>query len=533
MSQTNQNLDSDNQHSYRTDAAKNVLESVLTASGFEAGDLQIALEAIKQAKELSKTQEENDAAYKNILDKTLVYEDRDAFIYRRGDTKSGRWYLWIYDKEQNKRVQKSLRTTDKTQALTSARFHYIDIKGKIERGERLKSITTPELIKVWDEKLKAQITDIPHEGITLGSYRAKRRFMQNWLEYIQHLSLSKTPIDKIDVSKTREFGTWLKNKPKTFQKGKARSLETVNACIREVVRMYKELAVRDKYISINSIPQIDKVKMQRDNTSKRDVLTEEEYEKLWRYIQYTYITKKHNPNPKKWELEKRKIFKEFIFIMSNVGFRVKELIGMRMNDIMDNPKWDLERRETDVLMKVRRENSKTGKSRVCVAPVKKRLQRIIDAYEKIGIKHQPSDYLFMNPSSETREHYSYDIMSHRLKVVLEQSNLKQELDKQNKSITLYSFRHQYATWRLRYGDVPIHLLAKQMGTGIDKIMSTYGHIEVEKQADVLTKSQEHIKRTGFVLAQPEVIEEQELIHSQPSDAFVVEEVVRKRKKSKV
>ena len=77
---------------------------------------------------------------------------------------------------------------------------------------------------------------------------------------------------------------------------------------------------------------------------------------------------------------------------------------------------------------------------------------------------------------------------------------------QNKAISLYSFRHTYAHWRLRYGDVPIHLLAKQMGTSIQKIENTYGHIEVEMQADLNTKAKERIKRTGFVLNQPELIE---------------------------
>ena len=112
----------------------------------------------------------------------------------------------------------------------------------------------------------------------------------------------------------------------------------------------------------------------------------------------------------------------------------------------------------------------------------------------------------MNPLSQVRKQYSRESMWKRLKTVLADSGLQEEIDMQNKAISLYSFRHTYACWRLRYGDVPIHLLAKQMGTSIQKIENTYGHIEVEKQADLITKAQEHIKRTGFVLNQPEVLE---------------------------
>ena len=36
---------------------------------------------------------------------------------------------------------------------------YVDIKGKIERGERLKTITTEELIKLWLDKQQRIVTE--------------------------------------------------------------------------------------------------------------------------------------------------------------------------------------------------------------------------------------------------------------------------------------------------------------------------------------------------------------------------------------
>jgi integrase len=195
--------------------------------------------------------------------------------------------------------------------------------------------------------------------------------------------------------------------------------------------------------------------------------------------------------------------------MSNVGFRSKELLGIKMKEIMENPNWDDERRSTDVLMKVRKENSKTGRSRICVAPVKKRIQRILDAYKNLGITLKHKVYLFLNPKSKTRLHFGRMGFYQRLKDTLVESGLQSELDKEEKSITLYSFRHQYACWRLRYGDVPIHLFAKQMGTSIQKIESTYGHIQVEQQAEVITKAQSHIVNAGFVLNKPDAFDEGE------------------------
>ena len=83
------------------------------------------------------------------MDKTLVFEDNDAFIYRRATRKSGRWYLRIYDGISNKPVVRSLKTIDKVKALATARVMYIDIKGKIERVENLKQITAEQLTRKY------------------------------------------------------------------------------------------------------------------------------------------------------------------------------------------------------------------------------------------------------------------------------------------------------------------------------------------------------------------------------------------------
>ena len=501
------------QKNHKSEDSFAALNAVLTNAGVDAADLHIALQAIANAKERRQSQDDGEAKYH--LDKTLVYEDEDAFIYKRGTSKSGKWYFRIYDLKRKKYVIKSLRTIDKTQALASARLLYMDIKGKIQRGERLKALSSMELVQKWEDKLRTQITDIPHEGLTPASFKQKQYFLNNWRDYLIHIGIHKTGIDKIDSAKTRDFGQWLKNKPKeTALWKKGRCLELVNNNISEVIRMYHQLAVREKYISVTQIPEIDRVKVQLDDSYKRDILNEEQYERFWKYIQFRYITKKHNanlmnPSAKKGmkELEVRKIWKEFIFIIANVGFRSKELLGIKMNEIMENPNWDKERRETDVLMKVRKENSKTGRSRVCVAPVKKRIQRILASYKKLGITHEANDFLFINPLSKDRNSYGRNGFYYRLKDVLKWSGLQDELDKEGKSISLYSFRHQYACWRLRYGDVPIHLLAKQMGTSIDKIDKTYGHIEVEQQADKITAAQSHIRATGTELTQPEAYEE--------------------------
>lgn len=491
------------QEKHRKEVATDALNSLLSAAGFDADDLQIALAAIKTAKEQTGTS--NEEEYKFYLNKTLVYEDRDAFIYQRATSKRKIWYLRIYDGRKSKPVVKSLKTSDKIQALASARIMYIDIKGKIDRGERLKSLTIPELIRMWDEKLKNKISDIPKTGITPEHYRMKKYFLNNYLEFTTERGLTKTPIDKIENHRTRDFGEWLFRRPRRGGTEKRKSEELINNNIAEIKRMYQQMAIYDKWMNADSMPQFEKLKKQADEGYKRDIMNEAEYERFWRYMENKYCRDK---SVSEEERELRKIFKEFILIMANCGNRPKELLGLKYKEISSNPKWDKETAETHIMIKIRKENSKTGRGRICVSPVKTRIDRIVASYKKLGIRHEPEDFLFLNPKSKTRGMYCRQNMYQRLRRVLKGSGLEEEFKRRGESISLYSFRHQYACWRLRYGDVPIYLLAKQMGTSIQKIEATYGHIEVEQQVEKITKAQGLIKQTGFVLEKPEVFEEE-------------------------
>lgn len=61
-----------------------------------------------------------------------------------------------------------------------------------------------------------------------------------------------------------------------------------------------------------------------------------------------------------------------------------------------------------------------------------------------------------------------------------------------------------------------------MGTSVHKIESTYGHIQVEHNADLITKAQNRIMNTGYSLTKPETFEEDEVIpktHSYIVDSY--------------
>lgn len=461
------------------------LGALISAYGLEAADLVAAIQNLAAAKEAAATPPEKGKSI--YQDKETIYDDEHAFIYRRGDTTTKRYYLRIYDENNRKPFIKALGTADRVKAIATARGIYQEIKGKIERGERLRTITTEELISLYLENLKKKITNTPRLGLTPESYRVKQYYLRNWLEYISHLGYKDTPIDKIKPHKTRDFGYWLFSKPKGGnQPNTPRSAEKINNNISEVIRAYKNIAIRDNYISKNLAPEIDRLKEQPDEGHKRDILSIEQYERFWRFMLYHWI-KEEGIN--ETERQKRIIFYNIIGILYNTGLRPKELLGLRLNEISINEADSKELQKTHLKLLVRRDNSKTGRSRVVVAPIRKRVERIKAAYKALGAEHLPQDYLIFVFNSPDRRQYTRQALHQRLRQVLQQSGLQEELDAQQKKVSLYSSRHAYITWRLRYGNTPIHLLAKAAGTSIEKIEKTYGHIEVEKQTEILTRNQ--------------------------------------------
>lgn len=436
----------------------------------------------------------------NYLNKELIYEDEGAFLYQRGDTKSRIFYLRIFDQKSGKPYVKSMGTTDHAKALVKARAIYQEIKGKIQRGERLRSITTPELIEIYLSSIF--ITDIPHAGVTPQTFKLKKYFLAKWLEFITSLKLQNIPIDRLPLETINTFGSWFRDLPRKDGRNGERSFEQINNAISEVKLAYYKVAVKGRYISSDLVPDIDRLKVPKSSAPKRDILELDQYGKFWRFLEYKYQKEK---GISEMEKHRRILFTKFVGVMVNSGMRPSEFISLKWKDITNHQSADPKLKDKISILSIRAENAKTGRARNIVAPVRKRLEVIKRSYKEIGFEPGPNDFVLFNIQKEDRRPYTRQTFYCRLQETLKLSGLQEELNGCEHSISLYSFRHQYICWRLRYGHVPIHLIAKNCGTSIQKIDETYGHIEVEKQVDLLTKNQGILKSLDINLT-TEIIE---------------------------
>ena len=162
----------DLQNKSSNDALLKVASQLLEQAGVNKDDFYSAIPALTTVKQQNPNIKSE--VNKNYVDKILVYDDVDAFIYKRGETKSGIWYFRIWVSKRRMAVFRSLQTTNKELVITTAKQLYRDISGKIEKGERIKLISTDELIALWDKYLKSKISTKPHKGIVPNTYRIKK-----------------------------------------------------------------------------------------------------------------------------------------------------------------------------------------------------------------------------------------------------------------------------------------------------------------------------------------------------------------------
>lgn len=484
------------------------LLGLLEQAGLEPADLLTAITTLADAKKTAQKKVDTDGKTKNVLNKELVYPDENAIIYQRGDVKSNVYYFRTYDPITRKQYVKSLGTNDRVKALATARNLYQQILGKIDRQERLSSITTDDLIRRHTEKLEARTnkTGMPN-SITPDTLRVKMYYLSNWKDYICSLGYEKTTIDRIPKHKVRDFGDWFFNLPKRSGNiNTPRCIEQINNAVGEVVTMYRKTAYRDRFISLEQIPDIDRLDDSKDKSYKRDILTEQQYEKFWKYMEYVYIKgkklddngnkvvdplSKRDPN----ELLKRKIFAKSMGVLYNTGLRPSELLGIRWSDISSHTTGSDEDRKKNYKITVRPEVAKTGVKRIIVAPVKKRLDIIRSSYKEMGVDVKPTDFILQNPA--TGAAYTRANLYMRLKRVIAASGLEDELGVENKKLSLYSSRHFFITMRLRYGKVPLYLLSKVVGSSVKNLTDVYGHIDTELEADVITRGMGRLTKTGF------------------------------------
>ena len=476
----------------------NALASLLNAKGLDASDFIDVINALANIKKRDAEKEEKQEAKQDepnnkfVKEKEYVYPGvrTDIFIFKNGNTKSGKYYVWIYDEKTKRRFTQSLRTTNRIEALAKAEQLYREQKDALRRGVKLTSIDTHELIRLYQTERRQTITDVPHQGITFDSFNTLVKHLKHWETFVQSQGLKNRKIEDIPTEVGKKFGIWLKEQPKDRYDSTPRSNETINHTIAAVKKMYRDIAIDEKYITQAEMPLFKYLKVSRDTKPKRDILERDEFTELRTWMRDKWCREKGIDEV---ERIKRYVYGLYLTIQYYGGFRNKEILGIRWGDIKTIKKSSKLELRVNRSIFIPAWNSKTGVSRECVAPVAIQFERIKDHYKKLGItEFGKDDFVFINLAKTKRGKnipYEQPAMERRLKAVIEGSGLKQKLDDTGRHLTQYSARH-YAAVDALLRNVSVYDVAMNLGTSVHYIEKTYARqlTAVRKQSE-LTKGQ--------------------------------------------
>ena len=107
--------------------------------------------------------------------------------------------------ELNAHTAKSLRTSNRIEALSKAEQLYRERKDALHRGVKVNSINTKELIRLYQVERRKEITDIPHMGITPQSYKTLCTQLKYWEDYINVKGHRNTKLEDLPTELGRGF----------------------------------------------------------------------------------------------------------------------------------------------------------------------------------------------------------------------------------------------------------------------------------------------------------------------------------------
>lgn len=444
----------------------------------EAGSLELLLEAAKaiaDAKKASAVKDLEDSKDRKIWqDKQLIYGDENAFIFRRGDTKARNYQLYIKDPNKKKKpYTKSLKTSDTARAIILAREEYRNIGEKLRKGERIRSITSSQLVDLYLKSLEQKITNIPRKGITPETFRIKKVLLKMWLDFIEASGLSKKGIDAILPEETENFIFWTIQQ--SSETGSEKSVDYVNKSAIEVVSMYKKVALKRKYITYENMPSFEKYSSYQTEGIKRDIFTVEDWKELHEWMSSKWVF----DHPSEKEKASREIFFHALTILFDTAMRPKELLALKWSDA------DFTHGDGRVVaIKIRQENAKNAKSRIVVSGSSINFRSLYEIQNKfLGSAPGAEDHIFVNPFLSEPTPFKRQTFDSRFRKVLRESGLGEKMAKKGKEkLSLYSTRHSSITWMVEE-NIPNWRISKQVGTSEKNIENIYGKPDVLKNID--------------------------------------------------
>jgi len=407
--------------------------------------------------------EENSKSY---LDQHPILGDK-GMIYITPYS-NGKWYFRTWIPEENKYLRKSLRTTNKEDAISLAEKEYLDVYATIQKGHKIFGMTFKE---VSEEFLELKQREVNTKTITQGRHSTIQTQIIRWI--VPYINPT-TKMSALDINSFRDY--ILYRKEKTGNRVEEITVRNEQTTINAIARF----AQRKGYLPF---AQFDFNPIKILEPPRRDTFNIEEYR-----IFYKKLNDWVKGSVDSHEEHMRKLIRDFILLKSNTCMRFGEIRNLTWKMVKTKTEVDKRGKSQNLVwLDLPKEICKNRKSREFWS----RGGTYIDRIKQYAPFKDGNSFIFSHPKFDrplARPTY-YKYWTNLMKF--------SGLDKLDKTLSYYSLRHFGITQRL-IAEVPVYNVSKLAGTNVQFIEQHYEHIDMEKLKKDALKSF-YYDENGFVI----------------------------------
>ena len=400
----------------------------------------------------------------------------DLYVYLRPNSSVYQYFLSI---EGEGVERKSTGKKDLEEAKQFALDRKLEVMARHKQG--LKARRVKSLYDFIDDFLgeeQKRILDHNVRGnITQETFRVKKHHLNLFKKFYGNRN---TKLEDLEYPRLHEYPLW--RQKTTNEELGIKPPKTTHTILSEISTIKGYFGYLERLGFISRQPTFHKLQGESSRNNRRDYLNAREYQQTINTIRAWSNSSACTPS----QSHNRKMIYQAILVMSNSCMRIGELRGLVWADLQPNENLTKEEQKIGHLIRIRKENTKTGIARTVQSPTTVR-------FEEIGslssTNHKTSRSRFPHVASENLQYPVISKFNHPDKPLgqgtwdrcwKEIKELCGERYWGTKNVSWYSFRHTGISFAVQRG-VPMLQLARNAGTGARYVEEVYFHHESESK----------------------------------------------------
>jgi integrase len=409
--------------------------------------------------------------------------DGAILLYTRPGRKKTAWQARLKVPGAQGYIIRSLKTADLNAAVNEAEDLYYALRAEQKQGIDVRIAGNLKFADLWKRFYAVHEAGLSIHRQRLHTYLAKKYF----IPYFSAQRVSDVP--DAFVEKYWDWRVNYHNPERRASEGDEtpipanaalvpaqKTLDMEAGMLRQIFRWGKRVGFvkREPWVKAARVSHARGV-------VRRPTFTDAEwkrvYEHLREWVRESIVT---TPSPKGGTLNRsgpnalhryqRELLRNYLLFMANSGLRPNEARQLLWQDVHTEEDEDA---KPALIVEVAPTTKTGARSVVC----REGTEFYLDRLKKLSRHTASTDYVFAGYDGEPVDNFNKTFA----KVLSDLGLLK---DRWGKTRTIYSLRHFYCTQALLSG-VPIHVLAKNMGTSIAYIEHHYSHVLTVMQAKQL------------------------------------------------